>query len=86
MARTTPVHSGYTIINGAGTGPNGDRIDVWIEYLVHSQSIELNRSRVIAFFYAALRPGKSSDTWGSSGCSSFYAGGYAGATQNNGPL
>jgi hypothetical protein len=87
MARTTPVHSGYTIINGAGTGPNGDRIDVWIEYLVHSQNVELNRSRVIAFFYAALRPGKSSDTWGSSGCySSFSVGGYAGAdTKNNGP-
>ena len=32
MARTTPVHSGYTIINGVGSGTNGGRIDVWVEY------------------------------------------------------
>ena len=34
MARTTPVHAGYSIINGSGTGPNGYRIHVWVEYAV----------------------------------------------------
>ena len=29
MARQTPVNPGFTIVSGAGTGSNGDRIDVW---------------------------------------------------------
>lgn len=72
MARTTPIHSGYAIINGAGTGPNGDRIDVWVEYKT-TQDINNNRSLVTAYFYAALHPGESSDTYGSSGCNSFFS-------------
>ena len=65
MARTTPVHSGYSIINGAGTGPNGNRIDVWIEYAVISQDIVeqhipgdrvlLRRSKSGIFVYDILR-------------------------------
>jgi len=79
MARSTPVHSGYEIINGAGTGKNGDRIDVWIEYKTEEQSIDQNQSRVIAYFYAALRPGESSGTYGGSGCySSFSVNGVSG--------
>ena len=35
MARTTPINSGYTVVStGVGTGTNGDRIDVWVEYLI----------------------------------------------------
>lgn len=73
MARTTPVHSGYTILNGAGTGPNGDRIDVWIEYIEQSQDVATNRTRIIAYFYTARRSGQSSDTWGSNGCTSLFS-------------
>jgi hypothetical protein len=71
MARTTPVHEGYTIVNGAGTGPNGDRIDVWIEYkLIHQALFDVNNrhtSWVDFYFYAALKPGQSSSTNGASG-------------------
>jgi hypothetical protein len=72
MARSASVHSGYTIINGAGTGPNGDRIDVWIEYIT-TQDVINNRSRIIAYFYAALHPGESSATYGSNGCNSVFS-------------
>ncbi len=79
MARTTPVHSGYTIINGAGTGTNGKRIDVWVEYKVVEQDIANNKSRIIAYFYACLNPAYSSSTWGSRGCySAFSVGGVSG--------
>lgn len=86
MARTTPVNSGYTIINGSGTGPNGSRIDVWIEYKVLEQQIDNNRSRVAAFFYAALASGQTSATKSSSGCySSFSVNGVSGINlKNNG--
>lgn len=67
MARTTPVNSGYMIINGAGTGPNGSRIDVWIEYKVTDQSIENNTSTIRAYLYAARKSDASSNTWGSNG-------------------
>ncbi|MFZ5975202.1 MAG: DUF859 family phage minor structural protein [Bacillota bacterium] len=72
MARSTPVHSGYSIINGSGTGPNGYLIDVWIEWKVLDQDIAENRSRVSAYFYAALHTGTSS-TWGGSGCYSAFS-------------
>ena len=86
MARSTPVHAGYTILNGAGAGPNGDRIDVWIEYKVVSQDVDNNKSRVAAYFYAALGAGQSSTTCGGSGCySSFSVGGISGTNlKNNG--
>ena len=79
MARTIPIHSGYTIINGSGTGTNSDRIDVWIEYAVISQDKENNRSRVTAYFYTALKDGESSGTWSSDeGYSSFSVNGVSG--------
>lgn len=62
MARTTPVNSGYTIVNGAGTGTNGDRIDVWVEYKAVEQSVTGNYSTIIAYFYAALKADQSSST------------------------
>ncbi|MHB1316178.1 MAG: DUF859 family phage minor structural protein [Christensenellales bacterium] len=73
MARSTPVHGGYTIINGSGTGPNGYRIDVWVEYLVASQSIENNISHIIAYFYACLNPSYASSTYGGNGCYSSFS-------------
>ncbi len=79
MARTEPVHEGYTIINGTGTGSNADRIDVWVEYKVVSQSTEDNQSRVIAYFYTARKAEESSDTWGGDGgYSSFSVNGVSG--------
>lgn len=78
MARTTPIHSGYAIINGSGTGPNGSLIDVWIEWDVIEQEIDNNRTYVRAYFYAALHSGTTS-TWGGSGCySSFSVNGVSG--------
>ena len=85
MARTTPIHSGYTILNGTGTGSNGGRIEVWAEYSVTEQSVEGNSSRVKAYFYAALRAGQSSSTQYSSGLSSsFRVDGTAGSGVENG--
>lgn len=62
MARTTPVNSGYTVINGQGTGTNGSRIDVWVEYTVVSQDHSKNTSDIRAYFYAALAPDQTSNT------------------------
>lgn len=70
MARTTPVNNGYTIINGSGTGSNGGRIDVWLEYKVTAQNASVNKSTIKVYFYAALKSGQSSDTWGGNGCNS----------------
>jgi hypothetical protein len=63
MARTTPVHSGYIIINGATTGTSAYKADTWVEYLVVEQSIPNNQSRIIAYFYTALADGESSGTY-----------------------
>lgn len=62
MARTTPVNAGFTIINGSGTGSNGNRIDVWAEYKLGEQSIEENCTWITAYFYAALNPAYSAST------------------------
>ncbi len=86
MARVTPINSGYTIINGVGTGSNGDRIDVWVEYKVTGQNIATNTSDLSVFFYAALRPGESSNTSYDSGLySSLTVNGVAGVGVTNGP-
>jgi hypothetical protein len=77
---TIPQHAGYQVIYGAGTGSNGDRLDVWVEYTT-TQDINNNRSNVKAYFYAALHPGESSDTHGGDGCtSSFYVNGVKGSS------
>jgi hypothetical protein len=85
MARKTPVHSGYTIINGSGTGTNGGRIDVWVEYSLGTQSVTGNYTPVTAYFYAALNPSYTSSTSNAAGLnSSFSVGGVAGQGVANG--
>lgn len=85
MARTSPVHAGYTILGGSGTGANGKRIDVWAEYRVAEQDIAGNRSRLIAYFYAALNPNYTSTTSYYTGLNStFTVAGAAGNGVTNG--
>nr|MBQ8243597.1 hypothetical protein [Oscillospiraceae bacterium] len=85
MARTTPVHSGYTILNGVGSGTNGGRIDVWVEYKLGQQSVSGNHTPVTAYFYAALNPSYTASTAYSSGLNStFTVDGKAGTTVSNG--
>ena len=58
MARITPVHSGYTILNGAGTGTNGSRIDVWAEYCVTAQNAaEIPCEQVLGSYVVRLERG-----------------------------
>ena len=52
MARTTPVNSGYSIINGSVTGSNGSKIDTWIEWKVTGTSVANNTSNVRIILYA----------------------------------
>lgn len=52
MARTTPVNSGYSIINGSVTGSNGSKIDTWIEWKVTGTSVPNNTSTVRMILYA----------------------------------
>ena len=52
MARTTPVNSGYTIINGSTTGTNGSKVDTWIEYKVLAQSAQNNTSTIRVVLYS----------------------------------
>lgn len=73
MARTIPIHDGYAILNGAGTGSNGGKIDVWVEYQVESQDISNNTSFVRAYFYAALREGQSTSTKYANGLNSTFS-------------
>ena len=85
MARYTPVHSGYSIINGSGSGSNADRIDVWVEYALISQSVSSNSSYIHVYFYTALKDGYSSGTYNSSGLNStFTVDGSSGNTVSNG--
>jgi hypothetical protein len=73
MARTTPAHSGYKIQNGVGTGENGKRIDVWVEYYIGAYNIETNTTPFKAYFYAALNPSYSSNTSYDSGLYSTFS-------------
>lgn len=52
MAVSTPVNSGYTIINGSTTGSNGSKVNTWVEYKVLSQSIANNQSTVRVVLYS----------------------------------
>lgn len=61
MARTTPVHSGYTIINGTTTGSNGSKCDTWIEYKITSQDTTNNRSTVQAYLYTCANFSSSTE-------------------------
>ena len=60
MARTTPVNSGYSIINGTTTGTNGGTTDTWIEWKVTGTSIANNTSTVRAILYSQNTAGKTS--------------------------
>ena len=62
MARTVPVHTGYTVLNGSGTGSNGVRIDVWVEYKLGQPDPAANSTPISAYFYAALNPSYTSTT------------------------
>lgn len=62
MARQTPVNAGFTIVNGSGTGTNGNRIDVWMEYQLGQQRMLENVTPITVYFYAALAEGKQSST------------------------
>ena len=52
MARTTPVNSGYTIINGSTTGTNSSKVDTWLEYKVLAQSAQNNTSTIRVVLYS----------------------------------
>ena len=63
MARTTPINSGYTVVDtGVGTGTNGDRIDVWVEYRIGETNAAENYTPFTAYFYAALKADQSAAT------------------------
>lgn len=80
MARATPVNAGYQILNGYGTGDNGDRINVWAEYSLGAQSVSGNYTPITVYFYAALKPGEYSSTKYAGGLnSSCSVGGIAGS-------
>ena len=49
---STPIHSGYTIVNGSISGTKPSKIGCWMEYKVISQSVENNRSTIR--FYVLL--------------------------------
>ena len=73
MARTVPVHTGYTILNGIATGSNGGRIDVWVEYTTGETDILKNQTPVIAYFYAALNSDYTATAMGDAGLNSSFA-------------
>lgn len=66
MAQTTPVHSGYTIINGSTTGSNGSKVNTWIEYKITSQNIENNTSTLNVYLYARANTSGLSTEWNKS--------------------
>lgn len=63
------------IIWGSATGPNGDRVNVWIDWTETSIDINNNRSYVVADFYAQTKPDKTSSTYDGQGKSWFYVNG-----------
>lgn len=67
MPRTMPVHAGYHIINGAGAGPQGGRLQVWIEYSPIKTDVAGNRTWLAAYFYAALDPNYTANVGDSAG-------------------
>lgn len=86
MARTTPIHAGFTVAGGEGTGSNGSRIDVWVEYQWGLGNAESNTTPFTAYFYAALCPGQTSSTQLTYGLySDFSVDGRAGQTVSSGP-
>ena len=86
MARSTPINSGYKIINGICTGINAKRVDVWVEYKIGSKNAAGNYTPFTAYFYAALKPGYETATSYDSGLySTFTVDGTAGTAVTDGP-
>lgn len=83
---TTPHNSGYTIaarVDGSGT--NGSRINVWVEYALGAANHTSHTIPLTAYFYADLKDGKTSSTSSSSGTSSsFSVNGVAGTGHSGG--
>lgn len=52
MAQTTPINTGYTIINGTTSGKNGSITNTWIEYKVTAQSTTNNTSTLDVYLYS----------------------------------
>lgn len=85
MARQTSVNAGYTILDGAGTGINGQRIDVWAEYLLGQSDVAANCTPITVYFYTALNSAYTSATQRSTGLdSALQVGGQAGVGVENG--
>ena len=51
--RTTPIHSGYSIINGSFSGTATAKLGCWMEYKVVSQSVENNTSTIRFYIFIA---------------------------------
>lgn len=54
---STPIHSGYTIINGSISGGSSSKIGTWMEYKVVSQSITNNTSTIRFYVFLATLSG-----------------------------
>lgn len=52
MAQTTPINTGYTIINGTTSGSNGSKVNTWIEWKVTAQSTVNNTSTLDVYLYS----------------------------------
>ena len=86
MARQTPVNPGFTIVSGAGTGSNGDRIDVWMEYGLGQPDVRQNYTPVTVYFYAALAEEHHASTALNYGLdAALQVDGLPGQTVSNGP-
>lgn len=79
------VNEGYTRIDGAGTGINGYRIDVWAEYLLGQSNVTENCTPITVYFYTALNIAYTSTTQRSTGLdSALQVGDQAGVGVENG--
>ena len=54
---STPIHSGYTIINGSISGGSSSKIGTWMEYKVVSQSVVNNTSTIRFYVFVATLSG-----------------------------
>lgn len=62
--QTTPIHSGYSIINATFTGQGGSSLACWMEYKVVSQSAVNNTSTIRYYIYIANIANSSGyNTW-----------------------
>ena len=50
---TTPIHSGYSIINGSFSGTATAKLGYWMEYKVVSQSVDNNTSTIRFYIFIA---------------------------------